>query len=157
MRDFHFLPELYFSNDYGRTWEKQNLTSKFWSDSLFFQWSETGRFYILARKNGVDRVYYADLNEGVGVESAEKYDGMLINPNPASDYIYLNKGLQALVQREDIVIYNSMGMEAMRISSSVGYAASSASGGQMKIDVSALPSGLYFVRCGWELGKFVKE
>ena len=57
----------------------------------------------------------------------------------------------------DSLIYNSMGMEAMRISSSVGFTASSASGGQMKIDISGLPAGVYFVRCGGDLGKFVKE
>jgi len=87
----------------------------------------------------------------IHVDDSKKDTGLEISPNPATDYIYLNlpDGLRAN-HEVDVVIYNSMGMETMKLSAS-------ASGGQMKIDVSALPAGVYFVRCGGELGKFVKE
>jgi len=81
----------------------------------------------------------------VGDESAK--GGIIIEPIPATDFIYLNKGLHALAQGEEIVIYNSMGMDVLRIRGT---------NRQMKIDVSSLPPGVYFVKIGNKVCKFVK-
>ena len=73
---------------------------------------------------------------------------LIIEPNPATDYIYISD----LPQSGDVLIYNSMGMEVGK-----PHPNSPQGEGTFKIDVSALPSGLYFVRCAGALGKFVKE
>ncbi len=75
-----------------------------------------------------------------------------IYPNPATDFIEISVGAQGSVPNTDIRILNVFGEI---VSTSVCSADTSASGGQ-RIDVSGLPSGVYFVRFGDNLSKFVK-
>ncbi len=76
-----------------------------------------------------------------------------ILPNPASDFIEITKPSEGWEPSEgSIRIFNVFG-EA--VSTSVCSADTSAGGGQ-RIDVSGLPSGVYFVRVSDKVAKFVK-
>ncbi len=92
-----------------------------------------------------------------GVEEREDIsDEFSIMPNPAEDFIEITKPSEGFEPSEGysnaIRIFNVFGEI---VSTSVCSADTSAGGGQ-KIDVSGLPSGVYFVRVGDKVGKFVK-
>ncbi len=75
-----------------------------------------------------------------------------IFPNPASEFIEISVGSRHALPNADIRILNVFGEI---VSTSVCSADTSASGGQ-RIDVSGLPSGVYFVRVGGRVMKFIK-
>jgi len=88
-----------------------------------------------------------------------------ITPNPASDFIEisipeLNKGLQPLVQ--NVQIFNTLGIEVAQTPSSVNTVNSAGNFAQtgaselLKIDISNLPTGVYFIKIGDKVEKFVK-
>jgi hypothetical protein len=75
-----------------------------------------------------------------------------ISPNPAEEYIEisgLNKGLQPLVPEQEIKIFNLLG-ECV-INESIHPMTSS-----HRMNIERLPAGLYFVRVGDLVGRFVK-
>jgi hypothetical protein len=82
-------------------------------------------------------------------------------PNPAGEYIEisgLNKGLQPLVQNYDAIkIFNMLGECVL---STVGTGGTHplipSQEGNIRIDVSDLQSGVYFIRVGDWVGRFVK-
>ncbi len=79
-------------------------------------------------------------------------DDFQISPNPAKDYIEISVGSRHALTNKDFRIFNVFGE---LVSTSVCSADTSASGGQ-RIDVSGLPSGIYFVRVGEKVSKFIK-
>ena len=82
-----------------------------------------------------------------------------ISPNPATDYIELS--IPPLEQGEHhsamftgavvVKIYDVLGVEHP-----VSFAATPLSEGNLRLDVSSLPAGVYFVRVGGRMLKFVK-
>ncbi len=88
-----------------------------------------------------------------------------IQPNPAGDYIEISfsshrdsKGACPLVSSEEIAIYDVLGERVAHSSTSVPINRdTSASGGQVRIDISHLPKGVCFVRIGERVEKFVKK
>ncbi|GAB1371877.1 hypothetical protein MASR1M45_19390 [Candidatus Kapaibacterium sp.] len=77
---------------------------------------------------------------------------ILLTPNPAGDYITisipeLNKGLQPLIQK--VLIFNILGVEVISTPASPGEE-------NLRIDVSHLPAGVYYVRIGSMIEIFVK-
>ena len=77
---------------------------------------------------------------------------ILISPNPARDYIDIaldNHALNGDV--ESVKIYNVLGVEHP-----VSFADTPLSEGNLRLDVSSLPAGVYFVRVGSRMLKFVK-
>ncbi len=84
-------------------------------------------------------------------ENVMQYDFSL-SPNPAADFIEISVGSRHALTNTDIRIFNVFGE---MVSTSVCSADTSASGGH-RIDVSGLPSGVYFVRVGDKVSKFVK-
>jgi len=88
-----------------------------------------------------------------------------ISPNPAGDFITINLGANSVGAinpmlkhgvdiPSDIVIYNTLG-ENMTTPSLLGNA-TPPKVGNFRIDISNLPKGMYFVRMGGEIAKFVK-
>jgi hypothetical protein len=80
----------------------------------------------------------------------------ILYPNPASDFIEIseiNPMLKHGVDNSNIKIYNIFGQT---MSTPVCSADTPASGGHVRIDVSGLAPGMYFVRFGERVGKFVK-
>ncbi len=81
---------------------------------------------------------------------------LTIFPNPAEEYIEisgLNKGLQPLVHGSDIKIFNLLG-ECVIIST-IPYT-QTPDPSSLRIDVSGLPAGVYFVRVGDWVWRFMK-
>ena len=89
------------------------------------------------------------------------------SPNPATDFIEIsvpenNHTLKGVVEK--VRIYNVFGQELLDnsqlsiVNSQLDSTPfnSPASVGHLKIDISSLPPGLYFVRVGEKVGKFVK-
>jgi hypothetical protein len=96
-----------------------------------------------------------------GVEDNEKNkDIFSISPNPAGEYIEisnLNKGLQPLVIEQEIKIFNLLGECVLSTGGAGGtHPFVPSQEGKIRIDVSSLPAGLYFVRVGNWMGRFVK-
>jgi len=77
-------------------------------------------------------------------------DPVTVYPNPASDFITiteLNNGLQPIVQK--VQIFDVLGIEVMSVGTGQDQS-------QQRIDVSHLPAGVYFVKVGNCIVKFVK-
>ena len=77
-----------------------------------------------------------------------------ISPNPSSDYIEINVGTQDTVP--DIRIFNVFGETVVNSSELLNHSQFTIVNSQLRIDVSGLPAGVYFVRVGDKVGKFVK-
>ena len=102
------------------------------------------------------RLIYKYTREPTDVVETELNSIFSVSPNPAEDFIEINKPSEGLEPSDGyanvVRIFNVFGE---LVSTSVCSADTSASGGQ-KINVSGLPSGVYFVRIGVKVGKFVK-
>lgn len=89
------------------------------------------------------------------VNNSRESQNLEISPNPASDYIEINIDSRGVnPSAESIRIFDLLGTEMQ--STSVSYADTPAGGGQVRIDISSLQPGVYFVRIGNEVRKFVK-
>jgi hypothetical protein len=77
----------------------------------------------------------------VGVEEHNKPINQIeISPNPASNYVCINGESES----DKIEIYSIFGINIIK------------SEYKDKIDVSALAPGMYFVRIGYKVSKFIK-
>jgi hypothetical protein len=87
------------------------------------------------------------LNEIMKVNSVEDVgnSNFEIAPNPASDYINVDLSFLRM-QESEIKIFNIYGERVL-----VAQTPSS----ELRIDVSSLPEGIYFVRIGEKIGKFI--
>jgi hypothetical protein len=90
------------------------------------------------------------VTKGTSVSESIKKD-FLISPNPASDYILIDtpsikSGLGGVLQ--PIKIYNIFGENVLPVETGLRPVST-------RIDISSLPEGIYFVRIGAKIGKFV--
>ena len=75
-----------------------------------------------------------------------------IYPNPSSDFItiqFSNKELQPFAAEEKVQIFDVLGIEVMSLGTGLDLST-------QRIDVSHLPAGVYFIRIGNKVEKFVK-
>jgi WD40 repeat protein len=119
--------------------------------------------------NKINSVYFSDNNEYIAyctvdgklglfridntssVDENVDYSAINVYPNPASDYIEisLNKGLKPLVQYGvDIQIFDMLGVIVLSVEQT--------SPSIHKIDISNLAPGIYFIKIGNRVAKFVK-
>jgi hypothetical protein len=90
-------------------------------------------------------VIISDVDE----KSIAENKSFTISPNPATDYITIsasNKGLQPFVKSDKVQIFDMLGIEVV-----IGLDLST-----QRIDVSHLQPGVYFIRIGDRVEKFVK-
>ncbi len=81
----------------------------------------------------------------------EKTDGIMISPNPAFDFIDISVGAGSEpALTGDVRIYNVFG-QSINLTLTL-----SINGEGVRIDVSSLPAGMYFVRIGELVKKFMK-
>jgi hypothetical protein len=100
----------------------------------------------------IDLYYNRDPNNVKDNQS--ELNGFSLSPNPASDFIEISVGANGRSPlQSDVRIFNVFG-QAM--STPVCFADTPASGGQVRIDVSGLAPGMYFVRIGNKVSKFIK-
>lgn len=100
------------------------------------------------------KVFSFETEPCTGVENKDFTIRTMIIPNPAIDYIeitipHLEKGLGGVVPV--VRVYDVLGMEQP-----VSYSATPLSDGKLRLNVSHLPMGVYFVRVGGIVQKFVK-
>ncbi|MBI5326291.1 MAG: T9SS type A sorting domain-containing protein [Ignavibacteriae bacterium] len=88
----------------------------------------------------------------MGVDDELSLSYLSIYPNPASNFIEINLGAIHELHMQDIRIYNTIGECVLNNSSSILQ-----NGDVIKIDISNLYPGVYFVRIGNEMKMFVKE
>ena len=98
-------------------------------------WSETGMFVT---------------GSHVGVDENNRNVDNGISPNPASEYIEITVGANGRSPLHDIRIYNNLGECFSNLTPTL-----SESERAIRIDVSGLPNGIYFLRIGNEVQKFV--
>ncbi len=109
--------------------------------------------FVFGSYDGMIRLVKSDwLNNTLGTDIKQEPDldkqQYLISPNPATDFIEISVGAQGTVP--NIRIFNVFGENVKNPSPSLP------KGEGLRIDVSGLPSGVYFVRVGDKVGKFVK-
>jgi len=105
--------------------------------------------------NGSELVISGRGERIVGVEEDMK-NGFSINPNPSDDYIeiYLNNVILSEV-KNPVIVYDLLGIIWMD-SRLRGNDILVSSEGNIRIDVSSLSPGVYFVSVGGRMYKFVK-
>jgi len=95
-------------------------------------------------------------NRGIcGLLSVNTYSEqeILISPNPAGDYVEIN--VHPLERGSgSLLVFDVLGIKQ---STSVNFVDSTAGGGQVRIDVSHLSPGVYFVSVDGRMYKFVKN
>jgi hypothetical protein len=142
-------------------------------------YAEDGYYYALARYNNycdpmiTDTIRVTVAPKGTtNIGELESNSIFRITPNPANDYITIsipenaNHTLKSVVEngQEKVQIFNTLGIEVAQTPSSVIYnslsndAKTTQTGASelLKIDISHLPTGVYFVKIGDKVEKFVK-
>ena len=129
--------------------------------------------YAAMEGKGVFRAKLSDFGIMTIVETHESFQNdFSISPNPATNYIKisyspLEKGVRGLSDELPVRIYNVFGEEITTpaLRATLPYEGGGNSSSQYsilttqysaKIDVSGLPAGVYFVRVGERVGKFLK-
>jgi hypothetical protein len=132
-----FVPDLEPEVNYFwrvRVWNEESIGTAFWSDVWTFT---TGTSSVI-----------------------EESEGIRIIPNPAGDYITVTLGAfnpkvnLGVDIPSEIQIYNTLG-EKVTTPSLLGNATPPTEG-NFRINISTLPKGMYFVRIGGEIAKFMK-
>ena len=101
---------------------------------------------LMAKISGWDSDSISSLDE----KTTNSYSNNIF-PNPASDYIEITVGTRHAFSLQNVEIYNVFGEDVISTPFN-----SPASGGQLRVNVSKLPAGLYFVKVGDKVLKFVK-
>jgi hypothetical protein len=98
--------------------------------------------------NGIFRAKLSDF--GISSVEDEQIGDLHISPNPASDYLEISGINQPVNQFIDILIFNTLGecVQALKLKTELQ--------GNMHIDVSALPPGLYILKLNNKVQRFVK-
>ena len=93
--------------------------------------------------------------ETTSVNNPDNEEPLLISPNPSSDFIEISVGAGSKpALTNDVRIYNIFGQ--IQTTPSLRDTPPYEGGEKYKIDVSALVPGMYFVRIGDKVGKFLK-
>jgi len=115
--------------------------------------SNDGNIYLMGRVG--KKLYIARYSNITNVEENPKLNDFSISPIPASDFLEISysdsKHTLKNVVHSDIAIFNVFGVKIpFRLTSSIHQE------GNLRLDVSGLPHGVYFVKVGEKVGKFVK-
>ena len=147
------------STDMGESWTRKDETS---SDSdTYFSYPQNsvedfainGEYiYAVVHPSMIFKAKLNDLLPTSVEDVSDNKNGIMIFPNPSNDFITitipeLNNGLQPIVHK--VQIFDVLGIEVMSIGARLDQS-------QQRIDVSHLPAGVYFIRIGDKVEKFVK-
>jgi len=114
--------------DGGYTWTQANASVGF-GEKIFFTNSNIG---WCAGSNGIAKTTNGG-NPTTGIAEGESENSIFIYPNPASDILFINDTKK---QIESLEIYNYESKKIISLSSPLND----------KIDISQIPTGLYFVK-----------
>ncbi|PKL84619.1 MAG: hypothetical protein CVV22_12065 [Ignavibacteriae bacterium HGW-Ignavibacteriae-1] len=157
---------LYHSTDNGQSWnlindlgENPNFYDSFLDQSTKTLWIHVKDEPYLRGKN---HAYYKGslwkLKLPWGASSVEDFkgddDNIAIYPNPAMEYITITKPSEGFEPSEgsEVKIYNTLG-ECVNLTT---YPSTGSGSGYLRIDVSHLPRGVYYLRIGNQTQMFVK-
>ncbi|GEM_PF-4008841 len=138
------------SIDEGKTWEDIKLPEIPVSDKSIYSISinkKTGEVYSIYGRNYIVKgiLPFTSVEDNTVLQQ--------ITPNPAGDYIEIavvgNRTLKNAVK-----VYDVLG--TVVLSSPACSAGTPSEGGHIRLDVSGLAAGVYFVRVGGKMYKFVK-
>ena len=122
---------------------------------------ETGQYYFPSQ-NGIYKVRiqneftcYSEFSDEYKfiISSIEFYkqDDWTIYPNPAEDYIEIKGDISSLASNGYIKVYNLLGEIVIKINPST-----SVRSNRIRIDISSLTQGMYYINTGRKILKFVK-
>lgn len=140
---------VYISDIKNISWKQRNQGLNY----LSIESSDFNKDYVFISGEGlkVYRQKFNDLFSHIPEESPVSIGYSLsISPNPATDFIEISGINQRVNGANDIHIYNSLGEMVLNLTSALS------EGERAKINVSGLLPGLYFVRIGDKVSKFVK-
>ena len=109
---------------------------------------------LIAKVKAAYEYYYTRLLSEV-TYTQKAADDLNISPNPASDFIEISVGAQRAVP-DDVAIFDLLGMEITTPSDLTPGPSPRGEGSSLRVDVSHLSPGVYFVRVGDVVRKFVK-
>lgn len=140
----------FFSNDNGDNWTEIDVSSIFAKSPRFAV--NKNCIYICTNSNGLFRAKLSDFGiVDVKDEIPVADNSFTIQPNPANDQITIAlKPSEGFERSEgfEILIYNALGEKVLTLRIDRDLSA--------QINISKLPKGVYFVRIGDEVAKFVK-
>ncbi len=134
---------IYTSSDTGTTWTEKNQGL---TDSSVTRLAVSSEYIFAVTGNELFKAKISELISDVD-ETAMKAEFSIL-PNPATDYIEIPIGAQGSVP--NIRIFNIFGEIVKNPTPTLP------KGEGIRIVVSGLPSGAYFVRIGGKIGKFLK-
>ncbi|MBX3044370.1 MAG: aryl-sulfate sulfotransferase [Ignavibacteriae bacterium] len=133
--------------------ELSNFDYEFYNYSLE---NNTKYFVRVKSFNDTNSSRWSDIVEFTtqNPSSVEESNDLFVNifPNPSSDFITIRLsdiGLQPFARAEKVQLFDMLGLEVMSVW--IGLDLST-----QRIDVSHLPAGVYFIRIGNKVEKFVK-
>jgi hypothetical protein len=139
-----------FKEDGGDTWKEIN---SYYNDKSFWtiQFTKEGTGWIVG---DMGSILTGKIKSPLDLEDEiTNIEEIIVSPNPTSDYIEIIIGAQCAVHHE-VAIYDVLGVEyttpALRATPPYQ------GGEKIRIDVSSLSPGVYFVRAGDVVRKFVK-
>ncbi len=143
-------------------WIPEGEESLKWSVIHKLHVNSEGNYVLLGTLYSYIHIFMAEI-EPIPTSVEENYiseSNFTISPNPASDYIEItisNKGLQPFANSEEIAIYDVLGNVVWKSNSVALQTTHRVVSTTERIDISHLPSGVYFVRIGERVEKFVKK
>jgi hypothetical protein len=157
-----YIEQFIKTNDYGKTWTDISYNLYDIEDSIGIErvyMSKRGFMFLGTGYKGVFRSVDPIMSKEEGFKSA-----FTISPNPASDYIEISGSSVILSEAKSrngvetsvahpVLIFDLLGME---ITTPNLTPTLSEGEGVVRLDVSSLSPGVYFIRVGNELRKFVK-
>jgi hypothetical protein len=157
----------HFESLYGTFWFREYLpqepdTTKFLPRVLLLRLmnysnidsveNKIGHVSLVTNFNYLRR--YEDTNLDVPSKNPENKEDFEVSPNPTTDFIEISVGANGRSPlQSDVSIYNVLG-EIQATPNPTPTLPASREG--VRIDISSLPPGMYFVRIGDKVGKFIK-
>ena len=137
----------------GKTWQLFDTTNTDLPTNTFSSISfDSFNNIWLGTDKGLLVINFGEDGVVLDVDEHKKQAHLSVTPNPATDYIEIPLESHTLNgEVENVKIYDVLGIEQH-----VSFAATPLSEGNLRLDVSSLPAGVYFVRVGGQVLKFVK-
>ena len=144
---------LFSSSASGNQWYK-NGELIFGATAHYFMPIDSGIYSVQVSISGCSSEMSDNFSiDALSVEENSILSSLILSPNPVHDFLEITVGSRHAVT--DIRIFNVFGEEILK-SSDLNNSQFSFPNSQFRIDVSGLPSGVYFVRIGDKVGKFLK-
>jgi len=158
--------DLLINNDLGKIWRDYSIGL----DSIPIKYIEFGHdstIWVGTRDGGVYYKSYEFTSVQKDFNPQNEISYLAISPNPVKDFLEITFGANGCSPLQDIVVYNVFGVKVLSTSPQPSTflerefpprltSSATPQEGNFRINVSTLPPGVYFVRVGEKVGKFIK-